>query len=88
MIFMWHLNAATNIFSYTSKRNEPQTRPRVRRFAYTVNRRSTREGAKGWGLGGGAVYELLVGLREEDKAKSSETNRSKKTVLSELSVSL
>jgi len=55
---------------------------------YTVNRRSTGEGAKGWGLGGGAVFELLVGLREEDKAKSSETNRSKKTVLSELSVSL
>ena len=43
-----------------------------------MNRRSTREGAKGWGLGGGAVYELLVGLREEDKAKPSETNRSKK----------
>jgi hypothetical protein len=36
-------------------------------------------GRKAWlGLGGGAVYELLVGLREEDKAKSLETNRSKK----------
>ncbi len=51
-----------------TKRNEPKTRPRVRRLAYTVNRKGTRK-RLGWGLGGGAVYELLVGLREEDKTK-------------------
>ena len=61
-----------------TKRNEPKTRPRVRRFAYTVNRKGTRKRLSG-GLGGGAVYELLVGLREEDKTKLLKTNRSRRT---------
>jgi allantoicase len=34
---------------------------------------------KGESLDGGAVNELLVGLREEDMTKGLETNRSKKT---------
>ena len=49
----------------------------VPRLAYTCTYCSSTRvamwalGRKAWlGLGGGAVYELLVGLREEDKAKS------------------
>jgi hypothetical protein len=37
------------------------------------------ERAKAESLDGGAVNELLVGLREEDMTKGLETNRSKKT---------
>ena len=37
------------------------------------------ERSKGESLDGGAVNELLVGLREEDMTRGSETNRSNKT---------
>jgi hypothetical protein len=45
------------------------------------------ERSKDESLDGGAVNELLVGLREGDMTKGTETNRSKKTGVSELSVS-
>ncbi len=44
----------------------------VPRLAYTSTWQQGSQGtrAEAWlGLGGGAVYELLVGLREEDKTK-------------------
>jgi hypothetical protein len=59
-----------------SKRNEPKTDRSAKASVHVhvvarVARAQEREREKAWlGLGGGAVYELLVGLREEDKAKS------------------
>ena len=46
---------------------------------YAVLYKVKTERSKGESLDGGAVNELLVGLREEDMTKGLETNRSKKT---------
>ncbi len=54
------------------KRNESKPHLSAFRLAYSTRARGSLVArTEAWqGLGGGAVYELLVGLREEDMAKS------------------
>ena len=60
------------------KANSPNTGT-VRCAVSCAVRGGTEKGREGVRLDGGAVNELLVGLREEDMTKGLETNRSKKT---------